>query len=196
MKKKLGLIFLLITLTAIIYFIQNYSNSSKDDWTTFSKDQKGIEIHPTTQQEKKKVSIPFPNPKREISSVNKTPPLKRKTIGLPKGKKIEDLNLEFRNRINRDWKKILGEKLLYDLQDETQVFIKKIDSLLEIKGNEATYLEIAIVKFYDSKGNQSSFRALVDTESGKIMRRWDKTIFENYKSEKKGLLPSGTLKSN
>lgn len=96
MKKKLGLIFLLITLTAIIYFIQNYSNSSKDDWTTFSKDQKGIEIHPTTQQEKKKVSIPFPNPKREISSVNKTPPLKRKTIGLPKGKKIEDLNLEFK----------------------------------------------------------------------------------------------------
>jgi hypothetical protein len=195
MKRNFTIIIFIFLLSALT--LRFLFTPSKEDWITFSKTDKGVETHPTTVKEKKINNIPTQIPQaKKAPHINEKKTPKRKMVGLPKGKTIDDLDLEYKNEINRDWKVILGEILLKDQQGGNKVFIKKVDGILEIKGNQATYFEIAIIKFLDNEGNQSSFRAMVNSGTGKIKRRWDKTIFENYKRERKGLTPSGTLKSN
>lgn len=195
MKRNFFITFFLIIFSVLI--LKFFLTPITDDWTTFSKTDKGVEVHPTTIKEKKKINVPILKAKKRSPSNLKEKKIpKRKMVGLPDGKTIDELDLEYKNEINKDWKVILGENLLKDQQGRNKVFIKKIDGILEIKGNQATYFEIAVIKFLDSEGNQSSFRALVNSGTGEIKRRWDKTILENYKRERKGLIPSGTLKSN
>ena len=194
---KIRLIFF-FTFIAISFFIYKYfQNTTNEDWTTYSKTEKGVKIYPTTLQEKKETNIPLPLPTQKTSKKPESKKeITRKNIGLPHDKKLEEMDLNFKNEFNEDWKKLLGEKLLDNQQDGTRIIIKRIDSLLEIKQKDATFYEVAIIKFVDPQGKQSSFRALVDSQTGRVYRRWDKTVFENYKKEKTGLTPSGTLQSN
>ena len=185
----------------IVYFF-NYEKESVriEDWTTFEKSGKKIKTHQTTKEEKIKINVPLNIDNKRIvkstsSSQFNSKKLKGRTVLGLKGDKISnDLQLEYKNEINKDWKYLLGQKVLSDLQDDTQIYIKKVDSVINIEGIKATYMEIVIIKFLDSKGNQTSFRALVDSSNGKVIRRWDRTIIEDFKKSKKGLIPSGTLK--
>ena len=52
----------------------------------------------------------------------------------------------------------------------------------------------AEVKLIDHEdGRQDSFRALIDSESGKIIRSWDRTIHENFIKKPRKFSPSGKL---
>jgi hypothetical protein len=103
----------------------------------------------------------------------------------------EEIQLEMINRSNQNWKDILGNELIRFQNEDTKVMIKEEFPVIKIQNGKGRYLEQVIVTYLFKNGNSSSYRALVDSESGAIIETWDKTIHEKIKIEGAGLsLPS------
>ena len=106
----------------------------------------------------------------------------------------EDMDkFDFINEENPDWKEELSRKLLDTLDDNPNLKVIKEKSLIKVLGKKAQYLEQAIVIIEYENGKENSFRALIDSETGKIIRSWDRTIHENFGKRPEGLTPSGSL---
>ena len=101
--------------------------------------------------------------------------------------------LDFINEENPDWKEELSRKLLDTLDENPTLKVIKEKSLIKILGKKAQYIEQAIVIIEYENGKENSFRALIDSETGKIIRSWDRTIHENFGKRPTGLTPSGSL---
>ncbi|MDO9181379.1 MAG: hypothetical protein Q7U04_03180 [Bacteriovorax sp.] len=97
----------------------------------------------------------------------------------------EDVPLEMTNKISPNWKEILGAELLRFHDKDAKVMIKDEFSIIRIQNGKGHYLEQIIVTYVLKDGANSSYRALVDSETGAVMETWDKTIYENYKINKR-----------
>lgn len=77
------------------------------------------------------------------------------------------------------WKK----EVLHSLEklggDEVKtVSIKKVESVVWMKNEGGINAESVIITLKNKEGMESSFRALVDAQTGRILETWDRTIFE------------------
>lgn len=206
-------IFLLSSVIAIT--IANYSKKSartytllKPSWKTFEK-KSNTQIlgHQSTSNELETARIPS-KIKREIAQ-EKSPDSHQKNInkdeqnfyfrderilmGDSNIKQYQDeaTELEMVNKVSSDWKEILGNDLLRFQKDETKVLIKEEFPVIKIQNGKGQYLEQVIITYTFKNGNFSSFRALIDSETGFVTSTWDKTVNEKVKPEKAGLtLPS------
>lgn len=95
------------------------------------------------------------------------------------------------NKISSDWKEILGNDLIRFQSEFTKVMIKEELPVIKIQNGKGQYLEQVIVTYIFQNGNISSYRALVDSESGSILETWDKSVHEKSFQKRAGLsLPS------
>lgn len=103
----------------------------------------------------------------------------------------EKVQLEMLNKISSDWKEILGNDLIRFQSEFTKVMIKEELPVIKIQNGKGQYLEQVIVTYIFQNGNISSYRALVDSESGSILETWDKSVHEKSFQKRAGLsLPS------
>ena len=107
--------------------------------------------------------------------------------------KFEENNYVFSNEKNEDWKIELRNRLLDSLDNKPELTIKKEKSLIKVKRNKAMYIEQAQIIIDHEDGRQDSFRAHIDSETGKILRSWDRTIHENFVKKPRKFSPSGQL---
>jgi hypothetical protein len=105
--------------------------------------------------------------------------------------KDESIKLSMINTINPKWKEALGYDLLRFHLNDTKIIIKDEYSLIKIKDGEGQYLEQVLITYIMNNGTQSSFHALVNSETGLVVDTWDRTIHENYKKTKTQLVPTG-----
>lgn len=98
-----------------------------------------------------------------------------------------DVALDIQNKINPNWKEILGHELLRFQRDDTKVMLKEEFSIIQIQNGKGLYVEQIIVTYVLKDGTINSFRALVDSETGAILDTWDKTVHENNRRERAGL---------
>lgn len=200
--KKLSLFFFssLIAVGIAFYSKKNLSALSyqKQSWKTFEKKTaREIAAHSTTGMELEQARIPVA--KREIASASgqsdrlmlpkdRTYPVRegRLLIGdLNKGDyQNEEAELEMVNKINPDWKNILGNDLLRFQEEETKVMIKEEFPVIKIQNGKGQYLEQVLVTYIFKNGNYSSYRALVDSDSGVVTETWDRTVHEKVKTER------------
>ena len=108
-------------------------------------------------------------------------------------KKFDKKKYKFSNTKNEDWEIELKNRLLDSLDDKPELTIKKERSLIKILKDKARYIEQAQIIIDHEDGRQDSFRALIDSESGKIIRSWDRTIHENFIKKPRKFSPSGKL---
>ena len=110
-----------------------------------------------------------------------------------KNKKFNKDKYHFSNKKNEYWEKELRNRILDSLDDKPELTINKERSLIKISKNKAMYIEQAQIIINHDDGRQDSFRALIDPESGKIIRSWDRTIHENFFKKPRKFSPSGSL---
>ncbi len=93
----------------------------------------------------------------------------------------EELNqIQIKNTPTKEWQKKLVTILTRGLKPSTQVEVKHEKSLVLVNGQNGTNTEQVIVIFNGPEG-RNSYRAMIDSQSAKILRTWDHTIHENIR---------------
>ena len=205
MKKKWIFIFSTILAFSIAYFSKvktNMASVAQEDWKTFEKIKNNdIVNHLSTANELEKAKIP--TIKREIATMSSPLGILQKNAKkkLPTDTNYyvredriligdlinhdyqdEKTELEMINKINPDWKEILGNDLLRFQEEETKVMIKEEYSVIKVQNGKGQYLEQVSIRYLLKNGNSSSFKALIDSETGFVTETWDRTLNEATKS--------------
>ncbi len=188
----------------------NNSTSIESTWNTYTKNSNHEIIeYKTTSQELDSAHVPEVQ-SRSIASVSERQKREkiinanhflqredRVLIGEIQKKDYQDENVELSmiNKINPHWKEILGQEMLRFQNVDAKVMIKEEFPIIQIQKGEGQYVEQVIITYLYSDGKIESFRALIDSESGKILETWDKTIRENFNSSKHSEKAALTLPS-
>lgn len=89
---------------------------------------------------------------------------------------------------NRPWRTKVEQDLLAFMPAETTVKIEVLDVL-----DQKIKQDVAKITYKKKDGATSSFKALIETRSGKILRTWDQAIFEPDPHKKTSIVISGAL---
>lgn len=91
----------------------------------------------------------------------------------------------------------MADRLMRFQDDKTKLYLKHEKSVIEVYQSSAKYMEQVLITFSMDDGTQYSYRALVESDSGKIMDTWDRTKSDlpyRFKRQKmRTLAPTGTL---
>jgi hypothetical protein len=205
MKKTVLFILSVTVAFGITFYIKKEQSKNivlvKTQWKTFVKNPDAVvDSHHTTNEEFKAAKIPVPttSPKvnRTIASVNPFKGFMVRNNRILTGdvsQKYEDDNTELQmvNSINPDWKDIMGNDLMRFQPADTKLMVKEEVPVIKIVEGQGRYLEQVTVTYLQKDGNRSSFKALVDSETGSVVETWDRTIQEHIRRPRGGLfLPS------
>ena len=124
--------------------------------------------------------LPSGEEKVLVKEVVVTPdPEERKIIGLPPGVKKEIKDIELNNSVSNDWEDKLIEALKNQGGDEVEaVEIKKISSFVWVQNDSGMNVESVVVTIKGKDKKESIFKAMVDSQSGKILETWDRPIHD------------------
>lgn len=161
--------------------------STSDMWSTFQKKSQKIKQYATKKSEVALASwFKDEEKKEEKVDINE-----RQVIGPHANNFLaKKYDLDFKNFVNPKWKEILGEELLRFQDEGTKVLVKAEKALLRVEKSVGLYMEQVLITYLLPSGEQSSFRALVDSSSGRIIRTWDRTIFESPSAKALNLTPN------
>ncbi|HXH31072.1 MAG TPA: hypothetical protein VNJ01_09690 [Bacteriovoracaceae bacterium] len=104
----------------------------------------------------------------------------KKVVGLTPGNEEDDIQkLKVTNNVSTGWEnklkssfKLQGGK---DLQD---ISLEKVDSFIWAQEGMALNVESVIVRVRNLKNQETSFRVLVDAQSGKVLKNWDQPVID------------------
>jgi len=166
----------------------NRSPASQAEWKTFSKNNLNeVVTHQTTKEEYIKAKIPTPlqfseDNHRQPSSLAPSSFLSRnnrKLMGNVDAKYADnDTKLEMINTVSPDWKELMGNDLMRFQSAETKIMVREDAPLIKLEDGKGRFVEQVTITFLMATGTTNSFKALVDSESGRILETWDKTIHE------------------
>lgn len=183
------------------YFIYSRQNKEAppERWTTYVVEPKAkVKKSKTTDSELSKLRLKT-NKKlnaRSPASVAKKfePPRRGHRLLLGDNTQFytdESEYLEFTNQYDPTWKDMLGESLLKFMPAGTQAFVKSEKSFIKISKNLGTYIEEVLITYRTPEDKVTSFRASVNPETGRIMRTWSFTRYEN--NEALRVTPTGAI---
>ena len=205
MKKTILFIMSMTVAFGITFYIKKEQTKNivhvKGQWKTFVKTtDKVVDSHGTTTDEFKAARIPVPNPlpksARTVASVNPYKGFMVRNNRILMGEvspKFEDENndLQMLNAVNPDWKDIMGNELMRFQPADTKLMVKEEVPVIKIVDGKGLYLEQVTVTYLQKNGNRSSFKALVNSDTGDVVETWDRTISEQVRKQRGGLtLPS------
>lgn len=88
-------------------------------------------------------------------------------------------SVSFINKPSPDWEKKLTQSLKALAGNSLkELEIKKERSLVWTRDENALLVESVVVSMTNTQDVSSSFRALVDSQTGKVLETWDRTIFD------------------
>lgn len=209
MKKTVLFILSMTVAFGITFYIKKEQSKNmvlmKTQWKTFVKNPDSVvDSHGTTNDEFKAAKIPVPAvaPKagRTIASVN---PFKgfmvrdNRILTGDVNQKYEDDNteLEMLNSVNPEWKDIMGNELMRFQPADTKLMVKEEVPVIKIIEGQGRYLEQVTITYLQKDGNRSSFKALVDSETGSVVETWDRTVQEQIRRPRGGLFLPPTNES-
>jgi hypothetical protein len=191
---------LIIAISIYVYTKFNQINLSSHNTLTYhtyiKKPNRSIASHSTTNDEFNSANITaaYNNNAEDVKKklIEKNTPMRSNRILI--GENIteyenEKKDLEFVNTPKKEWKSLLGEDLLSFQEEDTKVIVKEEYPVIKVSNNKGIYMEQVIVTFILKNGNQNSFRALIDSESGKVIETWDRTIHERLHKQRIDLTP-------
>lgn len=177
----LGIASIILILIIGFYFLLK-PDYRPELWHTFENNGKKITISKTSKKDIKKYNLADQkDPKQNFEIVKSKNNIDE-----------DELKDIYENKISPNWKESLGKDVLSQLTGDIKLFLRREKTILEPLEDGLKIREIITLTFTDEDGGQTSFRAMVDPESNKILKRWDRTIIENPKNPPQGLSPSGT----
>jgi hypothetical protein len=123
---------------------------------------------------------PLP-PNLESKTDNKIIEVKdRKVLGLSPAVdniKVEDLKIA--NEVSEDWQEGVEKALRAQGGNSlSEINIKKTDSFIWAHEGVALNVESVMITLKNQNGEERKFRAMVDSETGKILRTWDHPVID------------------
>jgi hypothetical protein len=114
-----------------------------------------------------------PNSPLQIDDTRQVIDLKRKPITLvPKSS-------TYSNHPSPEWRKRLELSLKAQSGNSIKnIKIQKEKSLIWMRDKNPILVESVIITLTNHQKSESSFRALVDSQTGKVLESWDRTIFD------------------
>jgi hypothetical protein len=200
-KRNLSYIFALSIILGTFFYLRHKARPDQK-WTTYEKQQdKKIVSHQSTKKELKDIKQfeskkPRPKNLRAPASLAKKIPQRygRELVGQrPKDYVDSKTRLPMINTPNKEWKEKLGNELLRFQSPETKVFVQAQKELIHIEKGSGRYVAQVLVSYLGPHGKRSSFQAIVDQQSGRVLTTYNRSIQENYNRRPAGLVPSGTL---
>ncbi len=104
----------------------------------------------------------------------------KKVLGLPPGiEKKEIQKLKIANKASSEWEPNLEKSIRAQGGDSVKdIAIKKVDSFVWNHDGIALFVESVVVTVKNQKNEETSFKALVDAQNGKVLKNWDQPIFD------------------
>lgn len=104
----------------------------------------------------------------------------RRVLNLPPGREKEILeNLKVTNIVSEEWQKKVEEALRLQGGDSLKdVSIQKVESLIWLYHGVALNVESVAVTLKNERKEQTRFRALIDSQNGKILQTWDQPVID------------------
>ncbi len=155
-KRHLSLIFAGLILIAVIIFITQRKQSPSS--TTQEVDTSRPEIDP------------------QALTIDG-----KKVLGLPPGKDEHKqiTQLKIANKVSPDWQPNLEKSIRAQGGDNVKdITIRKVDSFVWNQDGIALFVESVVITVKNQKNEETSFKALVDAQNGKILKNWDQPIFD------------------
>ena len=178
MKNKIKSILILIIISLVaglFWVIKNEDLKEKSAYLTFQKSKKKISYYPSTKSELKKTKL-----KTKKKPIKTIVPKERTLMGSNIGSfKKGSKKLEMENKISKNWKKLYGKELLRFQGPDTKVVIKHEKSFIMVINNKGRYIEQVLVSFIKNNKHYSSFRALVNSETGRQFSTFERTLHEH-----------------
>ena len=190
MKKKL----IFVTFICLGIFIYNLKIKKKEslehktEWKVFKVKDKTKKTKQSIPTKKDLISARIPEKKIKILEQKISYPKRndRRLIGKKESintYKDESINLEFLNSINENWKQDLIDRIARTQRSDTEIFIKKENSFIQIKNNKGLYVEHVLLAIKRPDDLKQSYEALIDSETGKVIKTWNSITYEK-KSKK------------
>lgn len=138
----------------------------------------------------KKVIVQTPDPSKS-SMVIQTPPKidvekleidGKRVIGLPPGKeKVAIRQIHVANHPSESWKPNL-EKTLHAQGGNhiKDIAVEKLDSYIWTESGVALHVDTVKITLKSDKDSTVSFNAMIDSESGKILKNWNQPVIDNF----------------
>ncbi len=173
---------------------RNSSTRVASTWKTFSKNNLNEVVgYQTTKDEYSAAKIPAPLdiPSGIARQPSSLPPVtfltrnNRKLMGNVDAKYADnDTELEMLNVVGPDWKEQMGSDLMRFQSANTKIMVREDAPMIKIENGKGRFVEQVTITFLLASGSTNSFKALVDSESGRILETWDKTIHERLKEHR------------
>lgn len=169
-NKKIQIFLSVIALLAVTFTYQYFKKIQHSELKDLAKSSK----EKTSTQDKSTIK----NQARTIASVQKSSLLAkikdRKVVGFVSN----DKDFPITNKINKEWKKLAYKKLNSLINSDIKLEITPVKSLVYVQYNMGTYVEHVKIVLRKSSGLKSAYDAYIDSQTGLILRTWNRTKFE------------------
>lgn len=173
MKKAIGFTTLIILIGIGFYFYQKNESSLALSGRALNLRNASIsnsQNMPNSMRKPASVETSTDVTKKESSQ-------KRQWIGA-KDDIIQSGKIAMKNKPDNNWHDKLVSILSRGFNSETKIEVNHEKSVILVNGNDALNAEQVIVIFNADK-ERNSYRAMVNSQTGKVIRTWDHTIHEN-----------------
>lgn len=203
-KKIFIFLSLLVVGGALFYYFQKDHSPTGESWVTFKKTTpKKVDSYPTTPEEKEVAKLPTEESKPQRTPASTKPaPIKKARKSLPgrewnlfANQKIPK-KISFKNEPKEDWKALMGQDIMRFLRPDTKLFVKKEKSLTILERDGGLHVEQVYIKMISPEGRQYSYQAYVNSETGKVIKTWNRTIHEPMGKETPKFRPTGIINPN
>jgi len=182
MKNYKFLLLLIALLTPFILFVVK-NNSPKTIVKKITPEEKKV----TTLSPPKVFSLPtIPKEEKKVPRI-----FGRKIIGQ---KKI-DKNFKTLNKYNPKWKNNLEKYLVKFQKKSVSVNVKLNEAYIMVKNNQGRLVEEVTVNYSEKGEHISSFKAMVDSETGDILKTFDKITIQERRKPYPRLKPTGSIRN-
>lgn len=106
----------------------------------------------------------------------------KKVMGLPAGNEVATIRkLKVANQATDNWKPALEKALVAQGGGTVKdIQIQKLDSFIWTESGVALYVETVKITLKNEQNSQVSFNAMVDSETGKILKNWNQPVIDNF----------------
>lgn len=175
-KKMLSIVLVIIVIAVFIMFAP----------TDFTKTPYTEQNQPSMKKENTRLKH-TPTPNRSIASLPSKIGKDKKSLNRQIVGELYDLKkIKFNNKVRKDWKEKYETNFLRmaSVKDVKNLKIKLKRSILKVKNNVGTNYEHIIVSYNKPNGQPFSFEALIDSETGSLVKTWNQTKYEYKKPSK------------
>ncbi len=169
-KNKLAKIILVIVVGLLTYYASFHYTRNMEETMNHDNARSRIKVERKKTQFPKSSSHSLPTKPGQVDKAQRAPAAQ---------KPVDRSYVQLDNTVDEYWEDNLVDSL-ESLAPDTKVKIHSQKDIIKRVNNRSLNLKNVVVEIAHPTKGTSTYRALVDPSSGKIIKTWDKSRFEDF----------------